>query len=223
MAVKKREHEKLNSENLRRVISLMNPKEGKPITKKDACSILNISYNTMRLGKIISEWQEKQVYIAKRKSQNKGKPASEQEETEAITEYLTGETIANIAKGLFRSSGFIKSLIERVGVPQRPTSAEGKTNVDFLPDSCVANSFRKGEVVWSAKYNKTAIIIKEVKGNYGDKYASKCYHISVVEPVNAEGSFFPHIQSGGFSAYALAYDLGKLEHLKGYVVNLSKL
>ena len=49
--VKKRSHEKLTDSNIQHVIGLLNAKS--PITKKEACSILNISYNTTRLGTII--------------------------------------------------------------------------------------------------------------------------------------------------------------------------
>ena len=55
--VKKRSHEKLTDSNIQHVIWLLNAKS--PITKKEACSILNISYNTTRLKTIIEEFVEK--------------------------------------------------------------------------------------------------------------------------------------------------------------------
>ena len=65
MRIKK--HENLSEANISKVISLL---EGeKPITKKEACGILNIAYNTTRLNKIITEHKETMDVRARRKSQ----------------------------------------------------------------------------------------------------------------------------------------------------------
>ena len=56
MAIKKKKHEKLDDTNIKRVIAAL---EGDlPVTKKDACEMLNISYNTTRLSKIITNFEE---------------------------------------------------------------------------------------------------------------------------------------------------------------------
>jgi hypothetical protein len=219
--VKKKEHEKLSPENIKKVIKLLNA--DKPITKKEACSILNITYNTTRLARIIAEYEEHEAFIARRKEQNRGKPASKDEIAQTITDYLGGETISNIAKALFRSPGFIKAIIEKVGVPQRPTSAQERTKVSLIPESCRAETFEVGEVVWSAKYHSAAIIKKELPGNYEKNYLNKCYRIYVLEATDASDSFFPHIEQGGFNAVSLAYDLGKLKHLEPFGVQLNRL
>ena len=54
--VKKKSHEKLDSGNIQRVIDLLEQEE--PITKKEACEMLNIRYNTTRLQRIIDEHTE---------------------------------------------------------------------------------------------------------------------------------------------------------------------
>ena len=64
--VKKREHEKLTSSNVQHVINLL--ESDKPITKKEACAILNISYNTTRLSKIIDDHKENIAYREERKN-----------------------------------------------------------------------------------------------------------------------------------------------------------
>lgn len=215
--VKKKEHEKLTRVNVLNVISLLKPTESgkKSITKKDACQILNISYNTTRLAKIIAEFEEREKYVEKRKAANRGKRATESEITQTVQEYLNGETVTNIAKGLFRSSGFINAIIERLGVPSRPTSADERKKIEFLPDQCVADSFEVGELVWSAKYHSTATIRQEIES----KYDSNCYAVYVTEAIEQhEDSLFPGVLHGGFNAYCLAYDLGKLSHLKKYGV-----
>lgn len=225
MRVKKKAHENLTDANIRHVDHLLNHTDSgvKPITKKEACAILNISYNTTRLGKIIDEYKEREEFVARRKADNRGKRATNTEITQVILEYLGGEPVSEIAKGLFRSSGFVRGIIERVGVPQRP-SGEHRKRFSFLPDACIAAAFTPGEVIWSAKYHAPAIIVRELRdGRYEQDYGSACYQISIIEQVDSSESYFKHIESGGFNAFALAYDLGSLKHLKEYGVDLSKI
>lgn len=193
----------------------MNPNGGnKPVTKKEACSILNISYNTIRLGKIITEFQERQKYVKKRKALNKGKKATNAEIRQIVFDYLHGENISTIAKELFRSVTFIKNIINNLGVPHRPANARERAKIALIPEQCIAESFEPKEEVWSAKYHAMAIINKEMPG-YEKNYNSKCYSIYVTESIiQTQDSLFPGVLAGGFNAYALSYDLGKLNHLK---------
>lgn len=230
--LKKKDHENLSDTNIQKVITLLNAQDGaSPITKKEACSILNIAYNTTRLQKIIDDFQETQEYRQKRKSQNRGKSATKSEVADAVTAFLSGEPISAIAAGLYRSSGFVKSIIEKVGVPQKD---EGR--YDYLPEECVAESFEKGEIVWSAKYHGPAIIRQELSVdyqaempgykdvNYEKKYGSKAYNIWVIEKIDDDYSErWTTATGGGFAATQLAYDLGKLSHLKEYGVDLSRI
>lgn len=242
--VKKKDHENLSASNIKKVISLLNPSTpgvpptGQPtgvvktITKKEACDILNIAYNTTRLDKIIAEYYEQLEYVASRKKKNRGRAATNQEVSEAVAGYLRGDPIADIAKNLYRSSAFVKALIEKVGVPER-VAGEDSTEVDYLPEQCTAESFNIGDVVWSAKYHSSAIIEDEISVdyqaerpgyldvNYESKYTSKCYAIYVLTR-NEEDNVYEKRKSG-FSAFSLAYDLGSLEHLKEYGVDLHTL
>ena len=230
MTLKKKDYENLSSENIKKVISLLD--SDKPITKKDACEMLNIAYNTKRLASVIADHHERIAYTEKRKSQNKGKPASTQEIQEAVTEYLQGSSYTEIAKSLFRSTPFIKNMLEKIGVPQRGLNQEEKYSTSLIPEECRAEEFQPGEIVWSAKYHAMATIRSELntdyitknKGlsafNYASKYLGNCYAIYVQEKVDSSESFFPGVQTGGFNAYAPAYDLGKLEHLKEYGITL---
>ena len=68
MAVKTRKHENLTETNINHVMELLNSE--KPITKKEACNILNISYNTTRLSKIIEEQLETVEFRERRKKFN---------------------------------------------------------------------------------------------------------------------------------------------------------
>jgi hypothetical protein len=235
--VKKREYENLSPENIQKVKSLLNPTDGsKPITKKDACSILNISYNTARLSKIIEDFDERAAYVQLRKSQNRGKGATPQEIAEVIRDYLSGDSIATIAKSLYRSSGFVKSIVERVGIPSRGVSKEERSTVGYLPEECVAEEFAPGEIVWSARHHAPAEIEYEISvdyqaerpgfkdTNYEKKYGAKCYSIWIREDIDQDKEFWVSgIETGGFKAIALAYDLGSLRHLEKYGVDFSRL
>ena len=142
MAIKKKKHEKLDDTNIKRVIAAL---EGdSPITKKDACEMLNISYNTTRLSKIINGFKEEQEYRKRRMAKNRGKPASKDELKEMIEMYLDGQTVTNIAKYMYRSPAFIKGNLDRIGVPTR--ISEGEKFI--VPDECVKYEFEVGEWVW---------------------------------------------------------------------------
>ncbi|MAO20457.1 MAG: hypothetical protein CMJ25_06865 [Phycisphaerae bacterium] len=150
---------------------------------------------------------------------------------DAVTRFLSGDAISEIAAGLYRSSGFVKSIIERTGVPQK-----GEGTYDYLPEECVAEDFVNGEIVWSAKYHGPAIIKQELSVdyqaekagmsdiNYEKKYGTKAYNIWVIEKITDDYSDrWTTAQGGGFTATQLAYDLGKLTHLQEYGVDLSRI
>jgi hypothetical protein len=179
--VKKKLHEKLSSANVSKVSGLLEPLDStvKPITKKEACSILNITYNTTRLGRIISEHKEKIAFVEKQKKANRGKAASEMEISAAIMDSLTGIPVSDTATRLFRSPGFVKAITERIGVPHRPSNSEERAKFGWIPESCISYEFRVGEIVWSAKYHRAAFVKGEVEG-YEYKYSIKCYQIYVV-------------------------------------------
>ncbi len=235
--VKKKSYEKLTQQNIQHVINLLNPTDSstKAITKREACSILNISYNTTRLNKIIEDFHEQKEYRARRVSQNRGRAARPDEIQDIIKEYLSGENVSNIAKALYRSPAFVKSILEKIGVPQRPTRAEDRMQEYFLPEECVAEDFEVGEIVWSANHHAPAVIEKKLSIEYQNskpgiqtvdyvaKYGANCYNIHVRQKASGEADLWDIPDVGGFYAFALAYDLGKLTHLEQYGINLENL
>jgi hypothetical protein len=223
--VKKQKHENLSESNIQRVISLLNPPTGQaPITKKEACEILNIAYNTTRLSRLLEDYEEQREFVAKRKAANRGRPASKGETNESITMYLQGESISDIAKYLYRSPSFVKAIIDKVGVPNRRTGEEGYRPA-LLPDNCIAEDFNEGEKVWSAVYDAPAEIGGRLDDKYYiDKYGSPCYKIYVFQKVQeSNDTWVSGVETGGFSAYSAAYDIGKLSHLKEYGVDLKRV
>lgn len=214
--VKAKEHENLTETSIKRVIELLEAE--KPISKKEACEILNISYNTTRLNKIIENYKGEQVESARKRAANRGKPATPYEIQSIIEGYLDGQPIANLAKQLYRSTALVKEVIDVVGVPQKAVGAE-YWSPELIPDQCASETFEVGQVVWHAKRNSMAII-REQKFNVSDK-TNNYYQVYVIEPIDETSPYFPQYQEyGGYYDGAYAYDLGNLDHLKKYGVDV---
>ena len=202
MATRKRpalEEELMTDANIARVIRLLEPTEEgkKPITKKDACAILGMSYNTTRLGTIIDDYKQKQVRTAQRKSQLRGKPATQEEKVYIISEYLNGETVDAISKMTYRSSKFIKDVLEGNSVPIR-VPGSSYFSPEMIPDGAIRDRFKIGEVVYSSRYDSIARIDAEQKT---EKYGF-IYRIWLMSDRWLQ------------SAYQEASELASLEHLR---------
>ena len=157
-------------------------------------------------------------YRELRKNQNKGKGLTESEKKQIIEYYLEGDNIMNIAKQIYRSPAFVKAVIERLGIPQKLAESDykGRRNA-ILPEQCVKETFEVGEKVWSPRDNKFAEIVED----YGmsNKYESHSYRLWVLEPCDTSKTYFPHLDGTrtGYTSFALAYELGSLEHIKEYL------
>ncbi len=217
--VKKKEYENLTATNISRVIELLGAT--KPITKKAACEILNISYNTTRLTNILDGYIKEKETTTRRRNANRGKKVTDYEMEVIIEHYLSGDSIVNISKVIYRSCGFIKAIIEDLGIPKRG-SGEEKSQPMFLPDNCVSEDFIAGESAWSAVYHAPCEVLKPLEGsNYEDEYGCKCYQIYIIEPVGDGTEGFLNVKTGGHYAFSTAYNLGKLAHLLKFGVKLT--
>jgi len=153
-----KENELLTPANLDRVIAGF---EATPkMTKKDACAILGIAYNTTRLDGLIEKYLEKNARDAARRAALRGKPATSEEITYVIQEYLEGSTIDAISKSTFRGPTFIKAILEKYDVPVRQTS-HSYFSPELIPDGAVRDRFTVGEVVYSARYDSIARVDTE--------------------------------------------------------------
>mgnify|MGYP003625294297 FL=1 len=228
--IRAKSYEDLSAVNIRRVITAL--EEG--ATKKVACEMLRISYNTTRLNNIIEEFEVEQARIADRKARNKGKMAMQHEIQRAITDYIEGDNITDIAKNLYRSAAFVKGIIDRVGVPRRPIGDEKASEV-MLPDACIKEEFHEGEIAWSSRYHMPCVIGKEhtleyqrtkpglgnvnYEARYGSKlYSVYCYNLYAYDESIKTLGWWNGRKKLGFSAHALAHSLGSLEHLRQYGV-----
>jgi len=192
------EEELMTPANISKVIRLLEPEEGvKPITKKDACQMLGMVYNTTRLGTIIEDFKKKQSRDAERRAEKRGKPVTDDERVYIISEYLAGETVDSISKSTYRSPTFVKSVLEANAVPIRvPGSSYFKPQL--IPEGAMRDRFKIGEVVYSARYDSTARIDSEkLTEKHGYVYGIWLLHERWLQ-----------------SAYQEAAELASLEHLR---------
>jgi hypothetical protein len=195
---KNSEEEKLDAASLEKVIKLLEPTEEgvKPITKKDACSILNITYNTTRLAKLIETYKDKKAREASRRAALRGKPATPDEIRCIIEGYLEGDPIDALSDRTFRSPGFVRQILDQYDVPIR-ARAHDYFKPPLIPEGAVRERFIVGEVVYSARYDSIA----KVEGESLHKTGEWVYKIWLL--------------SDKWHQYALqpASELASLEHL----------
>ena len=184
--------------NIAKVIRLLEPAEegAKPITKKDACQILGMAYNTTRLATIIQQYKDKQARDKRFRAEKRGKPLTEGELQYIIQEYLGGEPIDAISKSTYRSAHTVKQVLEQYSVPIR-TPGHSYFDPQLIPDGAVRERFTVGEVVYSARYDVLAKITSEK-----------------LDPKH--GYIYSMWLKGNWqqNAYQPAYELASLEHLR---------
>jgi len=155
------EEERMTDSNLSRVIRLLEPEEGKkPITKKDACQMLGMAYNTTRLATILEQFKERQRRTAEQRAKLRGKAVTKDEKIFIIQEYLTGSTIDAITKSTYRGVTIVKQVLDEYSVPLR-IPGQNYFNPQLIPDGAARDKFEVGEVVWSARYGSLAKIYSE--------------------------------------------------------------
>lgn len=194
------EQERMTDANLRRVISLLEPTEEgvKPITKKDACAILGMSYNTARLQQILDDYKQSVLREQKRRAELRGKPATQQDIQHVVNEYLGGNSVDAIAKSMYRSTQFVKNILEKYSVPIRKVPWD-YFSPTLIPDGAVKTQFKVGEVAYSARYDSLAKVIKE---QYNESKGQYEYRIWLLADKWQQ------------YAYTEAHELASLEHLR---------
>ena len=155
MATKRNESENLTDANLEKVSKLLAAE--KPITKKAACEMLSISYNTARLDKLLTEYHERKAYVKSQRAKKRYTPASPQEVDFVVSSYLEGAPINKISDQLFRPASFVTNTLERVGCPKRLTGHD-YWKPELIPEVACRTEFAEGEKVWSARYNSMALV-----------------------------------------------------------------
>lgn len=203
------DEELLDAATLERVISLLNPQDGtKPISKKEACEILKIAYNTTRLNKIIEEYKEKKERTRQRREALRGKPATQQEIVSVITDYLQGVSVKEIADGLYRGTTFVESILDSNAVPRRARS-QNYDNPELVPEDAMCDRFSTGEIVYSMRYDSTARIESFFDSADSTKYPKgRIYRIWLLS------------EKWQQCAYQPVWELASLKHLQEIGVRL---
>lgn len=193
-----REEELMTDANIAKVIRLLEPSEegAKPITKKDACQILGMAYNTTRLATIIQQYKDKRERDKRFRAEKRGKPITTDERSYIISEYLAGEPIDAISKSIYRSTATVKQVLEDCSVPIR-VPGHSYFSPQLIPDGAVRDRFKVGEIVYSARYDTLAKIT-------GEQLSPK------------HGYIYSMWLRGNWqqNAYQPAYELASLEHLR---------
>lgn len=200
MARARSDDERLDDVHMQKVVSAL--ESDKPITKKDACAILNISYNTARLDKLIIAYKERKEHEAKRRAEKRGTAATIEEINYVVSEYLEGKSIDGIAKGIYRGNTFVKAIIDRYGVPERKSSPD-YFKPNLIPDAAMRERFSVGEKVYSARYDSMATIRAEFKNK--DEYY---YRLWLEDEAWQQFCFQP------------ASELASLEHLRAAGISI---
>lgn len=167
--IKVKEGEDLSPSNIARVIEAL--EKTPPITKKEACQMLRISYNTTRLGKIIDEYQQRLELNEKRKKAVRNTPVDNFDRQAIVQDYLSNESISSIAERIFRSPQVVKNILKQYNIPLRNKAYTYQDPV-VLEDDSWAEDYKKGDLVFSARYNSPAYIeaLMEVNEAHGSVY-----------------------------------------------------
>ena len=159
----------ISDKQLDRVISLL---EGdNPITKKKACELLGIKYNTKRLDKLVEERKETKERISRNKKKKMGTELSDSEISYIISSYIEGDSLESISNSVYRSIPLLKKVLEDLCIPPRMKKEESK-NIT-IPDNAVLKEASPGEIVFSIRYNQYADILEY----YGEYPTGKAYKI----------------------------------------------
>jgi len=154
--------EDLSKGNIERVLEYLDTESS---TKKVACDMLGIRYNTTRLTRILEEYSEDKERYARIRKKKRGTPVLKEEACSIIEEYLIQRSMSKVATMHYRSTALIRQTLIKYGADL----VAGKTdyfNPELLPDLSMRDSFEKDELVWSARHNCIARVLGPVKGGY---------------------------------------------------------
>lgn len=178
--VRAQEHEKFSDPLiLQGVIDAL--ESDNPITKKEACSRLNIAYNTKRLNTIIEEFKDSTARQKRRRQEMRTVPVSDADKKEIIDSYLAGDALTKISDITFRSITVIKNVLKAYNVPLREPSSNFFNPV-FLPDDSISDKYKEGDLVYSARYNSPAYIRKEIEPGVFSLWTTDEYRKQIVQP-----------------------------------------
>lgn len=195
--VKLKPGEDLSAGNVKRAIAALDKGE----TKKAACGILGIAYNTTRLATIIERYHENVAFEKKQRAARRGKAVDTEEAVSMIEQYLAEASMESVAKTHWRGTALVKATLSKHGALLKSPKTDYH-NPELLPDECVVDTVKVGQLVWSSRYNGPA----EVDA----VYPNDVYRIWVLGP-QCQFSMQP------------IEELGSLKHLEDLGVNIKRI
>ena len=195
--IKVRDGEDLSDSNIERVIDALTGTT--PCTKKAACDMLRISYNTKRLDSIIENYNEKKTYAKEMRKVMRSKAITKADVVDIIFSYLNGSALTDISDNTFRGQSVIKRVLNKYNVPLRDSST-GYFNPAYVEES--SEDYKKDDLVFAARYGVPAYIVKKA----GVQDSSTIYSIYLL----GDKEKF---------AYQASYDLADLREVQNMGVN----
>lgn len=159
VGVKQQDGENLSASNIEKVIALLEPEEGKPITKVVACEILNIKYNTARLNKIIKGHKDTAELQKTMRKKMRGQPIDNHTARQIVSSYMSGSSLADISDDTYRSTNVVKNVLRKYNVPIRNKSVDYFHPIFIENEDAICDDYEKGDLVYSARYDTPATIM----------------------------------------------------------------
>lgn len=131
-------------------------------TKKSICESLNIKYNTVRLGKILTMFQEALARQEELKKAAKGKKFTPEEKELIAKRYIEVGSMSKVAEEYYVSAAKIKAVLIEKQVPIKSRKTVLVSHIHQDLDS----PFNIGEIVFSQQH-KTKCTIKQ---KYDESY-----------------------------------------------------
>jgi len=157
--IRVKEGEDLSEAKIAEVIELLH--RDKPVTKKEACSMLHIAYNVARLNKIIEHHNEVIEFRARRKKELRNEPITDQEVSDILSSYLATGNLSEISESTFRSASVIKRVLNKYNVPLRDSQYD-YFHPPLLEEDSIQNDYAKDDLVYSARYTQPAKVSKKL-------------------------------------------------------------
>jgi hypothetical protein len=167
--IKVQEGEKITPANIQRVLDGLSAKP--PISKADACGILNIKYNVSRLAKILEEYNTKQENEERIRKSRQRTDLSDADKRGIIEDYLKGISLTTIANSIYRTPYIVKKFLESENLLFK--------DWEYIPEELICEDYVAGDIVYSVKYNSTA----EIQSCFGEdkRFGGMVYSIWLVE------------------------------------------
>ena len=178
------------------------------VTKKRLCEMLGIAYNTKRLDTLLEDFEAEKEHRKAMMKKMRTKSISEQDVAGFVEDYLTGESLVEIAKRSYRSPALIRRRLEMAGVwGLRFQETPNPLDPHLVPDECMSETFEVGQKVWVPGYR----CLGEVKNIYTNQPDGvDAYRVYLLSERERNVTF-------------KAYNLGSLVHIEKLGVNLASL